>query len=546
MRIKLIDSRKFFLLMLLACAVCQFVITQYFTIFQGQEHLGVDASWNYLKVIMADKHGTLYPKEFMHETTQPEMEKIIFVLPFYKLTGNIWLSFGLANIVLTLVMIFLLWKVMENIGFGIITKAIIINLFLCPYLSNGFSVTNDLGYFSCVLGFSPYQDIPIIEFFLLLWLITLDELDKKTWSVFILTFVSTLYLCLCKGMGDIVWCGIPIIFYILFHVFYYNDKKYFYSWKSLMLWAIFASMIAGRLLGALIGFTYLDSGMNWINASNFWSNIGNIFLGFMALVGAIPGSEVNRDIFEFTGFVYVFGVIIFTVILISFIFCFSKLIKQIKIDHKADKIALFLMTIIIINCLEYTFINTQYSQDIFELRYLLNAALAGFILVGYFIEALKNDLLFKKAGVIILFLSIVAMDLYSDYFLTIADNSSWHVDEVLEVVESTDAELIVFWDSGKEFVKTERVIRVVDTDRVYKSISYGNELEDFGDYNYFDDTTEYEGATILIVNASKPAVFKDVLDHYEEIAVIGDMCIYYSDENYIDIKKQVSNTVSRR
>lgn len=530
-----------FIILLIGCAICQFALTQYFSIFEGQEHLGLDSSWEYMKVIMADQHGEIYPKEFMHETTQPEMERIIFVLPFYKLTGNIWLAYGLGNMMLTGLMIFLLWKIMKNIGLRTITKLIIINLFLCPYLANGYSITNDLGYFSCLHGFSPYQDIAVVAFLFLVWLVTLEELDKSTWLVFAGTIVSTAYLCLCKGMGDLVWCGAPIVFYILFQVFYQNDIKIIYTWKSLMLWATLVSMVVGRGLGSVIGYHYIDSGMNWINASKFWSNLGNIFLGYMALVGGIPGTGVERSPFQFAGFVYVFGVIIFVVMLIAFIYCFAKFLKDTFDTKRIDPIIAFLLTMIIVNTTEYMFIDTSLGQDIFELRYLLDAAIAGFILIGYFIDSLDETLLFKKVGVSVLFLAIVGMNLWSDYFLAVTDNSSWKVDEVADVVNTTDAGLVVFWDSGKEFVKTERVLRVVDSERVYKCVSKSEVLEDFGDYNYYDDSTTYNGATVLIVNESNPSVPDGWLDDYETLDVIGDMRICYSKENHIDILGNVSN-----
>ncbi len=535
------NYKKIFLFLLIACAICQFALTQYFTIFQGQEHLGLDSSWEYMKVILADKHGELYPKEFMHETTQPEMERILFVLPFYKLTGNIWLAYGLGNIIITGLMLFILWKIMSKIGFNTVIKMIVINMFLCPYMANGFYVTNDLGYFSCLLGLCPYQDIAVLAFLLLLWLVILEELDKKTWIIFAWTVATTAYLCLCKGMGDIVWCGVPVFFYIMFQFFYYNDIKRLYSWKSLMLWGVIASMIVGRGLGSVIGYNYIDSGMNWINASKFWSNLGNIFLGYMAIVGGMPGSSVERSPFAFDGFAYVFGVIIFVVLLVAFIYCLATLVKSLVREKKADDVLLFLNTIIIVNTIEYMFIDTSLGQDIFELRYLLTATLSGFILVGYFIRFLDDGLLFKKVGVVVLFLSLVGMDLYSDYFLGISDNASWNVDAVKEVVESTDAELIVFWDAGKEFVKTERVLRVVDTERVYKCVSKGEVLEDFGDYNYYDDSTQYNGPSILIVNVSEPDVPDGLLEDYEEIATIGDMSIRYSENNSIDIMSNISN-----
>lgn len=533
-----------FIILLVGCAVCQFILTQYFTIFEGQEHMGLDASWEYLKVIVANRENNWYSSQILHPTTQPEAERIPLVLLFYKLTEDIWLAFGIANITVTLLSIYVLWQIIRNLEFSYIQGLIIINLFLCPYLANGFNVANDLGYYSCVLGETPHMNIVVLGFLLLVWLSTKKELTKSTWTVFVCTIICTGYICLCKGLGYLVWCGVPILFFLAIRIFIKNDIKIILEWKNLMLLGVLFSMFVGRVCGGVLGFTYLDTGMNWITAANFFKNIGGIFLGYMLLVGGIPASGISRNPASFLGLVYVFGIIIFLVGLISFLYCLGNSIKGIINDDKIDTTKLFLEIIIVINTMEYMFLDTLYGADTFEVRYLLIAVLAGFILIGYYIKSLDDGLLYKKFGVTILFFSIVGMDLYSDYFLAITDNSSWNVDLVKSVIDSTDAGLVVFWDNEKEFIHTERVIRVIDADRVYKCISGGNTLEDFGDYAYYDDSTEYEGPTVLIVNEDDSIVSPYLLENYKELDTIGNMRILYCKYNPIDIMGSISSTIS--
>ena len=155
--------------------------------------------------------------------------------------------------------------------------------------------------------------------------------------------------------------------------------------------------------------------------------------------------------------------------------------------------------------------------------------------VGYFIEKLDDKLVFKQLGLVVTFLAIVAMNLFSDYIMAIADNSSFKVDEIQQVIETTDAGLVYFWDSAEELIPTYEVIRVTDTDRVYKGVFNGNILATYGQYKYYDDSTEYSGPTVLVTPSEVPEVLVSQIDNYELIEKIDSINIYYSKNNPIDL-----------
>ena len=101
-------------LLLLACAFCQIVLTTYFTIFEGKIHMGIDSSWEYLKVMVAAKEGVIFPSAFVNTTTHPEFERLILAVPLYKLTGNVFLAYGLTNLVINLLTVFLKMVLLYN------------------------------------------------------------------------------------------------------------------------------------------------------------------------------------------------------------------------------------------------------------------------------------------------------------------------------------------------------------------------------------------------------------------------------------------------
>ena len=57
--------KKVFIGALFLCALCEFIIIQYFNIFEAKEHLGIDSSWEYLKAEVLTKEGGIFPIEFL-------------------------------------------------------------------------------------------------------------------------------------------------------------------------------------------------------------------------------------------------------------------------------------------------------------------------------------------------------------------------------------------------------------------------------------------------------------------------------------------------
>lgn len=296
------------------------------------------------------------------------------------------------------------------------------------------------------------------------------------------------------------------------------------------------SMLLGRVFGGVFGFEYIDSGMDWAGAADYLKNLGNILVGYWLLLGGMPDVGIVRSATSFTGFVYCFGIVISLVFTIAIIYWLVKTIHTIKNKEEVNNNILFLLMIIVVNIFMFSFLAPWAISEVFSVRYLVPSTIAGFLLMDAFIEDLDTGLILRKVGVVVLFASIVCMDLYSDYFLAITDNSSWQADELLDVIDDTDAGLVYFWDNGKTLVEPERVLRVIDTTRVYKCISNGSTLEDFGDYSYYDDSTEYDGATIIVTYVDDIAAPDDIISQYELIATVGDYGVYYCADNPVDLQ----------
>ena len=259
MKCKSVSFERIFIIIMWICVICQLIVTLYFNIFEAEMHIGLDSSWEYLKVIVAGQHNSIYPSEFLNETTQPEFERLLLVVPLYKIFGNVFIAYGIANLIVSIICMFLLNKISCSLNMELSQRLIVLNLFLCPFLSNGFNKENDLGYFSCINGFTPYQNILSVAFLLLIYFVVYEGEKKNAYIIGVLTAICMCYVCVSKGLGMLVWAGVPILVYLLVSVLLTGRLSVLIECKSLMLLLILVSMLAGRGIGEVLGFKYLDS-----------------------------------------------------------------------------------------------------------------------------------------------------------------------------------------------------------------------------------------------------------------------------------------------
>ena len=156
-----------------------------------------------------------------------------------------------------------------------------------------------------------------------------------------------------------------------------------------------------------------------------------------------------------------------------------------------------LIIVILTIITEFTLLDTTYGDSTFEKQYLLLAFVSGFIFVGYFIKNLNSKLLFKQFGIVLLTGAIILADISSAIVYKRCSNENFMMKDMVGLVSSTDAELVYAW--GDETVLYERCMRVYDFDRIYKQIKSDNTLNTWGDYLYYDDSSVYNGSTILMI-----------------------------------------------
>ena len=214
-----------FLIALVGCLLCQLFITLYFNVFEAKEHMGIDVSWEYLKANIAFKERAFYPSDVINTTTQPMFERHILILPLYLIFKNVFVAYGLSSFFITVACLVVLYKIGTSLKLTLGQKLIILNLFICPFMANGFNIDNDLGYFVCVNGFGAMQNVSTLTILMVILSVVFDGNSKHKKIIEIATLALIVFIGVSKGTSLLVWIGVPMAIYIVAQVFIKNDIR---------------------------------------------------------------------------------------------------------------------------------------------------------------------------------------------------------------------------------------------------------------------------------------------------------------------------------
>lgn|GEM_PF-2715745 len=511
--------------------VFQFLAVLYFNICLMKNHMGYDSSWTYLKASLIWNEKSINSSNWIDQTNVFLDSSMILATFIYALTKNVLLSYGIANMVIVVLILMVMWKILSLLDLSKTSKLVSVNMIICPYLTNGLAIENDLGYFNSVLSGPAFYSLRVLLSLLIVYeFLIIKKKDRNSKLLWV-----TLLLCVLAGLSS----GVFIIAVILLPYLVYevevalieNDLKILKRREAIFAFAGCASVIAGKLIAHfLLGIWALDATRAWTPVEKIWTNAGAVFQGFMMLMGVLPVTDTGISVMSAEGVIRFFPIIIFLVAVVAFGYAVAGLKDKLLC---MQGVLLFLVNVVVVNILMYSLFNVTYGSPIFEERYLVTTFMIVTILVAVYINALDNKSLYSYMVLISLFLALLGNDLVSDKKFVETTNDHWEMDRITDVVDSEDAELIYVW--GSELVTVGRALRVYDQNHVYKVISSEGGFVHWGDYLYYEDNADYSGKTLLIIPKGSTNVPANILDQYKLVSELSWVEIYESDRNPIDM-----------
>ena len=147
-----ITPKGILFIFMLFVIVVQSAIIIYSNLFELEHHLGFDASSAYLQAVEIWRCKSLVPSTFALTTTLGLDSPTPLAALFYGITGNIFLGFGIANIILDVVIAVIFYNLLKEFKLSAFEIALGFIFLLCPFMTPDHFIDNNLSYFAMVLG----------------------------------------------------------------------------------------------------------------------------------------------------------------------------------------------------------------------------------------------------------------------------------------------------------------------------------------------------------------------------------------------------------
>lgn len=508
--------------------VLQVGVILYVNLVQFRLHLGYDSATHLLKAMEVWKQGTFYIDNWSNTTTLFFDNAMSLAALFYGLTRNIFLSYGLANILCGLVLLLLVYKLCQRLELGSCGSLICLNLFVCPYILGDFHNFNDLGYFSVTfVSMGAYAVKLIIIFLMVLLFIDLGE-DKVNRPLLAVSFLLSIITGMSSGLQMIFFIIVPCCMVFGIRVLVKNSWKELLTKQFYFLAASTGFIYAGNEISERI-FHYkpIDDSMVWVSASQFWDNLGGIFEGYLDLLGALPTKE-DVAVLERQGIVFLCALFIAVLVIIIFVYAIMLVINK----YETHENTLVFVMIAGINIIILALVYTTYGAELYESRYLIYPYTAAIFLVGIVRRLIGDHLIFKWLLVTGILCSVSVIDIKSDYIYLTTVNGQ-ELEQIVEKIKDVPASVVYIM--GDDLSVDQKKIRVMDDTKIYKHCSERGEVHHFGDYTYYDENGTYQGSTLMIttdeIYPSIPEYIRNTYRYYDHV---DRFQIYLSDGNVID------------
>ena len=540
-RIRTVYSRLKAHPILTVMLLIQILIIIYINLFQLQRFIGYDCSAYYLQAMEMWNQKTLFPQYWAFQTTLCWDSPVIFAAPLYGLFHNIFFAYGVANILCIFLMMIALGALMHRCGASNRAALLIFILFLTPYISfvDG---GNNIEYFSVLFSSMGAYSLKLFIFISILLTYLILSQDKPNFSTAFLGCAVVL-LCILTGISSgfyiLVFCIAPAMLYYIYSGIRKNNWKSNGIIAPMFLMLCACAIVFGKLISIkVLGFASQDSSAIWVSLDKFWDNLFSIFSGYLKLTGAFP---VSGDVPVLTG--YGIGFLFRLCLSVAIIFGGGTAIVR-SFKKTTNSAKNFLGGVFFGNILVFLLVYTTYGSAIFETRYLIPA----FVILLIFFSEWFDDLLkkqnlslavFTKVGV----LSCIVITNITSYNLMYKSQNQFDLmEQIVDQVAASTSPIV--YVAGDELGIIARNLRVLDNTKVYKCTPDMKAPHHWGDYTYYDETSEYSGSTIMVATSPFYATLPQYLmNQYNLVSMIPstNIGVYKAENKPVDLVAGMTN-----
>lgn len=531
------NAKCIFLIGSAVLLIYQVALIVFANLTQLQYHLGFDASSAYVHAMEMWKTKSMIPSTFALTTTLGWDSPDPLAALMYGLTNNIFLSFGIANIIFLAILCLVFYLILKELNTKPLYILLAFNFLLCPLLMLDNVNDNNLSYFAMILAEQGSYTFKIISILLLLLAVMKLERHKKCYITIVLATAMNIITSISSGLYVAITILIPCILYYVIKVLYKNkiSKATLYG-LGFTLVEIILSFASKTFAVNHIGFASRDSELFLTGILDFWTNLGAMILGYGRLVGGITLYS-NILIFSKHGILQLVSVCIMIITVFLVIVAIVMIVKKVQ-KKEADILHAIPHCVALFNIMVFVLSNTIYDSGLFECRYLIIVYLMFLLISSRTLQEMPEKQLYSHflVGVLIIGLFIQTTGMFQGYY---SDRIEYDdIKELQNQVDDMDVPIAYVW--GDSFLVTGRNLRPLDTSVIYKIIDNPdnpNAINHFGDYIYYDENALWQGKTALITTPGEYWTLPEYLrNHYVYRSSVGRFELYEAQDNPFDLK----------
>jgi uncharacterized membrane protein len=272
------------------------------------------------------KNGTLVLDNWKPTTSMEFDNSLLFAVPLYAITGNMFLSVGISNLIIVCLFVFSIWTIFEILGTGLGVRFWVLAVMLTPYSYEW------LDYFKMLFfAHANYGVKALVPILLVLNILTFsgkEDLCKIAgWkkNFFFALYVIILFIT-CASTGTYTFiCGVAPIFMMQVIALWREADNV----RLRTEWPVWAGTFAASLIGMLVYKKIYNSTSpvaGLIKAEDFADNFRSVLVGIYQTFGALMNDDIPA--FSVTGIYYCLKIAFVTIIIFVTVAVFVKWFKR--------------------------------------------------------------------------------------------------------------------------------------------------------------------------------------------------------------------------
>ena len=427
----------------LLLAVLQFVLIAGFNLFDTPRAVDSDSAKLFLHAMEIAENKTLLLPGWIYTTTLEIDTAMLPAIPIYLLTGNIYLSFGIANILILSFFLCIILLLFRECGLPLRAALLSCNFLMLPFFYGM------LDYFNMMfINGSQYILKVLMPLLFLLLLLLPAEKRKRPGTFFLLGITVFLYglSAFSSGAYTLLVCAGPILACLILDVLRNGSLRRYSKFPYLVSALIFCAAAAGFCLNILLGLGLGAKGnnMHLLKWQDMFPYLQSCAMGIFQLFGALPDDEVRALSVE--GIVYLLKLFFVS----GLIFTFLINLKKGFIKAERPSLKQYLIGMVSFNLLILLVCDTRYntSNTTMEYRYYLPAVVPDILLFTILLDEWnrKWSSLVNKILPLLLLSALLFVEAASFFHARSLLGEHDYCDTLCDYFETLDVKNIIFVD----------------------------------------------------------------------------------------------------